>query len=110
MKQEEEILQHQVEMYLQFKRLKYIHIPKKVQGYLFRKGFGVPAYIASLASKSFKGAPDLLIFGSAGRCLIIELKSKKGALTPEQKEWINNGMVVCRTFEEAKMYIDNFLM
>jgi hypothetical protein len=52
--------------------------------------------------------PDLLIFNRQGGCLLIELKTEKGTLTKEQKEWLDYGLVVCRSFDEAKRVIDGF--
>jgi len=108
-KNEEDILQHQVEAYLRVKRLKFIHIPKQLQRYLWGKGRGsIPIHIAMMASKAFKGLPDLFIFDGT-QCLIMELKSAKGVLTEEQNGWIENGLVICRTFDDAKSKIDHWM-
>lgn len=62
------------------------------------------------------GLPDLLIC-LPNRLLFIEMKREKGGqISENQKEWIgelnqidNVEAVVCRGFDEAKNYIENYL-
>lgn len=42
-----------------------------------------------------RGFPDLvMVHPSVGRLLVVELKSQKGKVTPEQQEWLTAVMVV----------------
>jgi hypothetical protein len=102
-------LQKQVELYLKCHGLTFVHIPSSLQRHIWSKSSRVPIHIAAEASRAFKGVPDLMIFGGGGKCLIIELKAPKGTLTPEQKHWVSLGMVVCRSFDEAKAIIDKWV-
>jgi hypothetical protein len=64
-----------------------------------------------------KGVPDLLIFIAKGpyNGLCIEVKTRKGRITPEQRRWhealSRNGykVLVPRSFEEAKCSIDEYM-
>ena len=50
------------------------------------------------------GIPDLLVATPSGETLLIEVKSDKGSLTPDQMQWMSRwrGRVeVVRTVEEA---------
>lgn len=50
-----------------------------------------------------KGCPDLLV-GNHGRNYLLEIKIKKGTLTPHQKEWMSTwrgSYAIVRTVEEA---------
>jgi len=110
MKHEEDILQRQVEAYLRAVGLKFVHVPKSLQRHIWSKVSRVPIHVAAEAGRAFKGQPDLLIFakGVTPRCLVMELKTESGRLTPEQLEWDYYGMIVCRTFASAKKTIDDF--
>lgn len=104
----EATLQKSVEQYLKLVGLTYVHIPASIQRYIWAKSSRVPIHIAAEASRAFKGVPDLMIFGGAGRCLVMELKAPKGKLTPEQAKWERLGLVVCRTVEDAVSKIEDF--
>lgn len=64
-----------------------------------------------------RGVPDLLLpvpsQGYVG--LAIEMKSEKGKLSPEQKDWLEYlgsvgwSTAVCRSFEEAQHVIEHYL-
>jgi hypothetical protein len=64
-----------------------------------------------------KGVPDLLVFVAKGPYygLCIEVKTKKGRITPEQRKWhdalMRNGykVLVPRSFEEAKNDIESYM-
>ena len=68
---------------------------------------------ASVTSLSAGGIPDLLV-GYRGVNLLFEVKSDKGVLTKEQKEWHstwNGQKMIIRSSEEALVYlyaIDNY--
>jgi len=50
------------------------------------------------------GIPDLLVATPSGETLLVEVKSAKGSLTPEQEQWISRWrgrVAVVRTVEEA---------
>lgn len=97
---EEEDLQMSTERYLQFRHIRYIHIPGKLQRHIWNKRSAVPPWIARMASDALKGIPDLLIFDRRGRYLAIELKSSTGRLTEGQKDWEPYGLKVCRNIDE----------
>lgn len=101
-------LQALAEKYLCLRGVRFVHIPSKIQVFIWS---GIcPIWVGRLASKYLKGIPDLLIFGDSEneirRCLVIELKSKNGTLTTEQKQW---NPKVCRTFDEFKSVVDYFV-
>jgi len=110
----EEQIQQAVENYLSLRSVKFVHIPKSLQRFIWSNTSHTPPHVAREASRHLKGIPDLLIFKYVGlgpdpKCLILELKRGKGVLTHEQCEWIELGMVVAYSFEEAREYIDKFL-
>jgi hypothetical protein len=105
---EEYLLQAQCEAYLRVRGLRFVHIPSKIQ--LFIWSPVCPKWVGALASRYLKGIPDLLIFGypvdGVRQCLTIELKSEKGKLTDEQKQW---SPIICRNFEQFRQQVDLFL-
>ena len=110
----EEQIQQAVENYLNLRGVKFAHIPKSLQRFIWSKTSHTPPYVAREASRHLKGIPDLLIFKDVGmhqkpECLIIELKSEKGKPTAEQANWFMCGMVLAYSFEEARKHIDKFL-
>ena len=110
----EEQIQQAVENYLNLRGVKFVHIPKSLQRFIWSKTSHTPPHVAREASRHLKGIPDLLIFkcvgvGRAPECLILELKRDKGKVTIEQTEWFRLGMVLAHSFEEAREYIDKFL-
>lgn len=64
-----------------------------------------------------KGFPDIFIYNAKGPYfgLAIEMKTAKGVMSQSQKEWqqklIDNGYhaVTCKSFDEAKQVIDDYL-
>jgi len=79
--------------------------------------YGNPALLASVTAvlRSFgngnqAGAPDILVHPKgteAGFLVGVEIKTERGALTPEQKEaWAAGALVVVRSVEEAVEAID----
>jgi len=109
MGQPEEHLQQACNQYLELLRARYIHLPKRTTQRLWDKRLGVPAHVAAEASRALKGVPDLIIFGKDGACLLVELKSGKGVLTKEQKEWLGYGLLVIRDFNSFKAKADAWL-
>ena len=57
------------------------------------------------------GAPDMLFVLPHGRCAFLEMKTKRGSLSPAQREWrdviTGNGHLwaLCRTLDEAKAFL-----
>ena len=110
---DEDILQHQCNAYLELLkaqgRIMYIHIPGSLQRFIWNKASHVPIHIAKEASNALKGIPDLLIFRRDGESLKVELKSKTGALTEEQKKWRSFLLLVIRDFDTFKIAVDEFM-
>jgi len=104
----EDWLQKICEQYLSLKKIKYIHLPKGAQRFIWNKKFGIPVHIAMEASKALKGVPDLILFGLDGTYQLIELKSAKGKLTEGQKEWKNYGLKLFREFDEFQKFVDEW--
>ncbi len=117
MKKEEDTLQNQCNRYLDALqaqgKLRYIHLPKQIQRHIWSKRSHVPAHVAALTSRALKGTPDLLIWKPLENIftkgIIIELKSEKGKLTPEQKEWIPFGLQIVRDLKSFYKIIEEFL-
>lgn len=110
---DEDILQRQCNAYLELLkaqgRIMYIHIPGSLQRFIWNKASHVPIHIAKEASNALKGIPDLLIFRHDGMSLKLELKSKTGILTKEQKLWEPFSMRVIRDFDTFKIAVDEFM-
>ncbi|MCL2283877.1 MAG: VRR-NUC domain-containing protein [Fibromonadales bacterium] len=104
----EDWLQNICEKYLSLKNIKYIHLPKGTQRFVWNKKFGIPIQVAMEASKALKGVPDLILFGLDGTYQLIELKSKKGKLTEGQKEWLGYGLKLFREFDEFQKFVDEW--
>jgi len=104
----EEHLQNIAEQYLTLKKIKYIHLPKGSQRFIWNKKFGIPIQVAMEASKALKGVPDLILFGRDGTYKLIELKSEKGKLTEGQKEWLDYGLELFREFDEFQKFVDEW--
>jgi len=110
---DEDILQRQCNAYLELLkdqgRIMYIHIPGSLQRFIWNKASHVPIHIAKEASNALKGIPDLLIFRRDGESLKVELKSKTGTLTEEQKKWRSFLLLVIRDFDTFKIAVDEFV-
>jgi hypothetical protein len=112
-------LQTLCERYLEILNLRYIHIPSQLQRFIWGSGIKttasgkpwrvVPIHIAKQASQAFKGQPDLLVFGTDGRFLAVELKVGHNTLTPEQKTWLPYGLHVVRSFDGFKAIVSEWL-
>ena len=102
-------LQDKVEDVLTDLGLQYVHIPGNLQNYLRGRA---PAHIAALASRAFKGMPDLLIFDKSGEynvCLLLELKTEIGRLSQSQVNWSKGlNLHVAYGYEEAEKIIKEF--
>ena len=62
---------------------------------------------ASVQQLSLKGAPDLLV-GFRGETYLMEVKTAKGKLTPDEQDWLNawqGQATVVRTIEDAFVVI-----
>lgn len=105
---DEDDLQAAAERYLQLRRIRYIHIPGKLQKYIWNKRSAVPPWIAKIASDALKSIPDLLLFDPRGRYLAIELKSDTGRLTEGQKAWLPYGLVVCRDIDDFVLIVNKW--
>lgn len=106
-KGEERILEAQVERYLELKGLRYIRVPDSLWATLNTTKTTQKLLLFSLA-KYLAGMPDLVIL-KGERVLCLELKSKKGALSPNQKRWAEDVRVqIVRDFESARSLIDAF--
>ncbi|MBR9701062.1 hypothetical protein GOV11_04310 [Candidatus Woesearchaeota archaeon] len=64
---------------------------------------------------TMKGIPDILGVMQGGRMLAIEVKSKTGSLTPEQRNFIENANSLgafsgmCRSVKDAEKLLNKFL-
>jgi len=108
LRQVEDQLQKACEQWLKLKNITYIHLPKGAQRYLWNPKFGIPVQVAAEASRALKGVPDLILFGTDRNFLMIELKSEKGKLTPEQKRWLDFGMIVCKDFDTFQKIVEEW--
>ena len=110
---DEDILQRQCNAYLELLKaqgkIMYVHIPGSLQRFIWNKASHVPIHIAKEASDALKGVLDLLIFRHDGMSLKIELKSKTGILTEEQKSWEPFRMLVIRDFDTFKIAVYEFV-
>ena len=110
---DEDILQRQCNAYLELLKaqgkIMYIHIPGSIQRFIWSKASHVPIHIAKEASDALKGILDLLIFRHDGMSLKIELKSKTGSLTEEQKKWKSFALIVIRDFDTFQIAVDEFV-
>lgn len=81
-------LQERAEELCDLLGLRYTHVPGNLQRYL---RMGAPAHIAAIASRAFKGQPDLCIYkrgnGEWADCLLLEIKTEAGTLSQGQRNW-----------------------
>lgn len=104
---EERMLEHQVEKYLELKGLRYIRVPDSLWATLNTTKTTQKLLLFTLA-RYLAGMPDLVIL-KGERVLCLELKAKKGALSPNQKRWAEDVRVqIVRDFESARLLIDAF--
>lgn len=108
LRQSENELQKAAEQYLALKKIRYIHLPKGAQRFLWNKKYGIPVQVAAEASRALKGVPDLVIFGRDNTFLLIELKSETGKPTPEQLGWMDYGLMIVRDFDTFQEIIDSW--
>ncbi len=89
---------------------KVIHLPNCITRVINGKFMNI------VVDAGNKGFPDLLILGPNSKWIMIELKSEKGKLRPEQEEfrvWCNENNYpwsLCRTFEEIDMEVRNICL
>ena len=108
--------QEQVEAYCHLRGLETFHMPAYVLNAAFGwkpNRTGAEFHAMKEASQEVKGLPDLLIFDSKrpGRLIAIELKTEIGRMTQFQKIWQQRlGTNLCRSFEEAKQCVDNWMV
>ena len=96
--------------YLDFKGLLYFAVPN---GIFLKDRTTAFKIIAKMKAEGFKnGVPDLVVF-MPKFILFIEMKTKTGTASEEQKSWIEKinkyfyaKAVVCKGFEEAKKIIE----
>ena len=96
--------------YLDFKGLLYFAVPN---GIFLKDKPTAFKIMAKMKAEGFKnGVPDLVVF-MPKFILFIEMKTKTGTASEEQKSWIEKinkyfyaKAVVCKGFEEAKKIIE----
>jgi len=115
----EKDLQALCEGYLTLLGIWYLRIPNEVYA-LCSPHSQVSERTRRVISENLAGVPDLLIFKKDfiepnempcidNSCLLVELKSKKGKLSPRQKLWHKYLVVhVPRSFESFKTLIDSW--
>jgi Holliday junction resolvase len=99
--------------YLDFKGLLYFAVPN---GIFLKDKTTAFKIMAKMKAEGFKnGVPDLVVF-MPKFILFIEMKTKTGTASEEQKNWIEKinkyfyaKAVVCKGFEEAKKIIEKEL-
>ena len=114
----EEVIQSEVEGYLNLKGIQFIHIPDVVYR-LCAPYSPIKIWEKKVISEYLRGIPDLLIFKKEmfndktpcidNSCLMLELKRKGGKAGQAQRAW-HRGLIVHvpQSFEEAKKLIDNW--
>jgi len=117
--QTEDTLQGLCEGYLTLLGIWYLRIPSEVYS-LCDRNSGVDIRAKRAISENLAGVPDLLIFKKEfvaphnltcqdNSCLLVELKTKKGRLSPRQRKWRKETIVhVPRSFERFKEIIDKW--
>lgn len=115
----EDTLQGLCEGYLTVLGIWYLRIPSEVYALCDRYST-VDVKVKRAISENLAGVPDLLIFKREfvgppdlvcqdNSCLLVELKTKKGTLSPRQKKWRKETIVhVPRNFEHFKELIDRW--
>jgi|TARA_S200002703_G_scaffold34802_1_gene30107 hypothetical protein len=114
MRMNESILQQQIVLYLEHKKLyyqfRYWHTPNEGK----RKVW----YLKKLKNMGMKsGVPDLILEFSQSKFVYLEIKMPKGRLSNAQKLWkVNSEIlgtpfhVIKGTYEECKKQIDNIFI
>lgn len=108
----EKDLQNLVEQYCDLLHIHRLHIPEFLLNAAFRQRnlSGGELWAARDAADEIRGLPDLILF-RAGRFLAIELKTEVGKMTGSQDLWqARLGTKVCRSFEQAKQEIDQWIV
>lgn len=113
----ESTLQSNCESYLNLLHIPYIRIPDVLYSVIFGNSYAskrIPVYVKKVISGFLKGLPDLIILKEMqgtiyNKALCIELKSKTGRLTKEQRQFgaILN-LVVVRSFDDFKNIVNEF--
>ena len=103
-RQHEDIdLQRPAEALLNRLGIKFVRVPSAVWMCISPKNKAISPVLKNEIIKHLKGLPDLIVVSPTGKCILIELKSAHGKLTPEQKAWqeySGNSFVVARTRNE----------
>ena len=109
----EHIEQSKLCTWLDYKKLLYFAVPNGIFLKDKRTAFKIISKMKAEGMK--KGVPDIAIFLEK-KLLFIEMKTKTGTTTKEQKEWIKNinkykhcEAIVCKGFEQAKNEIEKRL-
>ena len=109
-------LQRDCEQWLDQHGIQYLRIPEEVTGLCSpTHPARVSQHIKNMISKHFKGWPDLMIFNPANEtnyntCLLVELKSKKGAMTQGQKNLARKlNVLEIRSLEDFIANAERFL-
>ncbi len=114
-KRPEEVIQAQVNAYLERMGFVYLHIPEGMFKAMFARGrapTGPELGAMHEAADAVGGLPDNLCFHPAapGFCLIIENKTEIGKLSKKQRDWLKaTGGYCCRGFEDARAVIDAWM-
>ena len=108
----EKEIQRAVENYLTVLGITPIRIPDSLYRSIYANR-SISLHIKADIARSISGLPDLMIPKLTDKGLMIlplELKTSVGKLGPKQIKWQRHlGTVVARSFEDAKILIDNFL-
>ena len=107
----EEVIQEQVENYLNAIGAKFIRIPDEFFDLIYSNE-SVSLEVKEMIVEYISGLPDLIIPQKTERgtmILPLELKSKTGKPGPKQKKWEKVlGTVYAYSFQEAVVLIDEF--
>ena len=111
-KYKESQLQKECEEWLESEKIVYLRIPEEVTR-LCSPQSKVTQHVKNSISKYLKGWPDLMIFDPDeffNRCLLVELKSKKGRMSQSQKNLARKVHVLeIRSLEDFVANVERFL-
>lgn len=104
-KRDESYIQNLCESYLTMRHLPYLHLTTAIKRRVAGRFYIFPV-------EGMMGYPDLIIFLPKARVLLVELKSKKGKLSDNQKEvfpkLVEKGhlVIIIRSFKDFKELLD----